>query len=53
MICKNLKTNIQYNYRFIEDGKVELENQYNVFSVLYEDWCMDYLVIDKWNDLKY
>ena len=53
MICKHLITKEEYNYRFVEDGKVELENKYNIFTVLYEDWCQDFLVIDKWNTLKF
>ncbi len=53
MICRNCNTRKDYNYRFIEDGKVELKNQFENFSILYEDWCDDYYIIDKWNTLKF
>lgn len=53
MICRSWTTKEDYNYKFIEDGKVELENQHNIFSVLYEDWCNEYYVIDKWKTLKF
>ena len=52
MICRNLTTKEDYNYRFVDDGKVELENQYDIFTILYEDWCNDYYVVNKWNSLK-
>lgn len=52
MICKNLKTNLYYNYRFYEDMTVELNDNVNPsFFVTYHDWCIDYLVIDKWRNL--
>ena len=53
MICRNLSTDEHYNYRFIEDGKVELENEFNIFSINYEDWCLNYLVVNKWKSLKF
>ena len=53
MICRNLSTDEHYNYRFIEDGKVELENEFNIFSINYEDWCLNYLVVNKWKNLKF
>ena len=40
-------------HRFIEDGKVELENEFNIFSINYEDWCLNYLVVNKWKSLKF
>ena len=51
MICKKINSDQLYNYKFIEDGKVELENQYEVFSITYEEWCMGFYVIDKWNSI--
>ncbi len=53
MICKNFSTGIRYNYSFVDNGEVKLENLNETFRVKYEDWCQDYLIIDKWNDLKY
>jgi len=51
MICKSEKTNEQYNYSFIEDGKVLLENKFDVFSIPYEDWVNEYYVISKLDKL--
>ena len=54
MICRNIINRYDYNYKFIEDGLVELSNinMEKPIYVKYEDWCMDYYVIDKWNDLR-
>ena len=57
MICKNINTGFLYNYSFIENGMVLLENpqlkDYPIsMTVKYEDWCNDYYVIDKWNSLE-
>lgn len=52
MICRSWETQKDYNYKFVEDGKVELENEYDIFTVLYEDWVNEYYIIDKWNSLK-
>ena len=48
MICKNLKTDIKYNYSFQED-KVRLWNPTKKpFFISYEQWNKEYLIIDKW-----
>ena len=52
MICKNFTSNERYNYSFVENGEVLLENLNESFRVKYEDWCQDYLILDKWNSLK-
>lgn len=57
MICKNISTGFLYNYSFVKNGMVLLENphlkDYPVsMKVNYEDWCMDYYIIDKWNSLE-
>lgn len=53
MICKNIISEDLYNYKFIEDGLVELNNpdMFEPKYVKYEDWCMDYYVVDKWKSL--
>ena len=53
MICRSWETRKDYNYKFVEDGKVELENEHDIFTVTYEDWCNEYYIIDKWNSLKF
>jgi len=52
MICKNLTTKEEFNYSFIPEGMVKLENPVKTIEVKYEDWCQDYLITDKWNNLK-
>lgn len=49
MICKSDIDGEYYNYRFIEDGVVELSRPdiENALFVKYEDWCMDYHIINK------
>ena len=51
MICRNISTKEDFNYKFIEEGKVQLTNPTKEYIILYEDWCMDYLIIDKWRNL--
>ena len=51
MICKNLTNNVVYEYTFEEGGNVRLRNKEQDFMILYEDWCNDYLIIDKWKKL--
>lgn len=52
MICKNLKTGKLFNYHFNEYNKVELDNGkgWNI-GINYDDWCQEYLIIDKWRNL--
>lgn len=52
MICRSWETKKDYNYKFIEDNKLELENDEDIFTVSYEDWLNEYYIIDKWNSLK-
>ena len=53
MICKNELTNEYYDYKFIEDGIVELTRPDCEDPVLvkYEDWCFDYCIIDIYHSL--
>lgn len=56
MICKCIESGFLYNYSFIDGGKVLLENPHlkdypMSLEVNYEDWCMDYYVVDKWKSL--
>ena len=51
MICKSTQTNEEYNYSFVENGCVVLENQYHTFSIPYEDWVNEYYVVSKLNKL--
>lgn len=56
MICKCINTGFLYNYSFVDNGMVYLENPNlkdypQSLKVKYEDWCMDYLIIDKWRSL--
>lgn len=56
MICKCINNGFLYNYSFVDDGMVYLENPNlkdypQSLKVKYEDWCMDYLIIDKWRSL--
>lgn len=51
MICKDCKTGIPYNYSFVEDGKILLENKDETKEVDYEIWVDDYYVYDKFGSL--
>jgi hypothetical protein len=53
MICKSTKTNEEYNYSFIENGSVLLENQSHTFSIPYEDWVNEYYIVSKLNYLRW
>lgn len=53
MICKSTKTNEEYNYSFVENGDVLLENQSHAFSISYEDWVNEYYVVSKLYYLKW
>ena len=49
MICKNLSTNVKYNYQMPNPDKVKLWNPTTrPFYISYDEWCKDYLIIDKW-----
>ena len=47
MICANNITKKRYKYTFVEDGKVELESDYDIFSIPYEEWKDEYYVVKK------
>ena len=51
MICRNCLTNEDYNYTFINDGLVKLDNHIKSFEIKYEDWVNEYDVINKWESL--
>lgn len=57
MICKSDLNGMYFNYKFIEEGVVELTN--NILKqpllIKYEDWVNDYYIIDKlnWKDLEH
>lgn len=53
MICKSELNNKYYDYKFTEDGIVELARPdiKDPILVKYEDWCNDYYVIDKYRNL--
>ena len=51
MICKSTQTNEEYNYSFVENGGVLLENQSHTFSIPYEDWVNEYYIVSKLNKL--
>jgi hypothetical protein len=53
MICKNIKTNVLYNYLFSE-GNVNLSNpNYDEnFTVSYDEWLKNYYIIDKWKTIR-
>ena len=53
MICAALNTGERYNYSFVENGEVLLENAEQKFTVLYENWVEDFLIIDKWSKLNF
>ena len=53
MICKSTQTNEEYNYSFVENGCVLLENQYHTFSIPYENWVNEYYVVSKLYNLKW
>ena len=54
MICKRNSDGKYFNYSFINDAIVKVENPHAVDDttfVNYPEWCRDYLVIDKWRSL--
>ena len=51
MVCRSWNTKVDYEYTFEEGGKVRLRNPLQDFTVLYEDWCNDYYILDKWKIL--
>lgn len=54
MICKSDINGEYYDYRFVEDEVVELSrpDMKNVLFVKYEDWCMNYHIINKWKSIR-
>ena len=51
MICKNIKTNILYNYFFDNYNRVMINDGFESTTVNYKDWCEDFYVVDKWKNL--
>lgn len=51
MICRNILTKVDYNYKFIDKETVELSNVDKTEIINYKDWCKDYLIIDKWRTI--
>lgn len=51
MICKNIKTNILYNYFFDNYNRVMINNGFESTTVNYKDWCKDFYIVDKWKNL--
>ena len=48
MICKSERSpHNEYAYRFVDNGEVELSNENETFRISYEDWSLDYYIIDK------
>ena len=47
MICRNAFTDEDYNYSFVDNGMVKLENQNENMIIKYEDWIDEYFVVDK------
>ena len=52
MICANNKTNVLYNYSFINDNELRLENSNEKFIINYEKWLNEYYIKDKFSKLK-
>ena len=52
MICRSWKNREGFNYRFLENEDVELENARGKFAIPYNEWLRDYYIIDKWDELK-
>lgn len=51
MVCKNISTQIEYRYTFIENGNVRLvDKDSNEIIESYENWCTDYYITDKWRN---
>ena len=51
MICKNIKTNILYNYFFDNYNRVMINDGFESITVNYKDWCKDFYVVDKLKSL--
>ena len=59
MICKQIETGKYFNYRFLNNKEVEIDDSDGFIKKLtYESWLNDYFIIDKWryltdNDIEY
>lgn len=53
MICRNESSGVLFNYKFVEEGMVELSNNEleQPKLVKYEDWCNEYYIVDKWRTI--
>ena len=55
MICKRLSDGKYFNYRFINDVVVQIDNpNYPIerANVYYKDWLDNYIIINKWDYIK-
>ena len=55
MICKRISDNMYFNYRFINDAIVQIDNpNYPIerANVYYKDWLDNYIIINKWDYIK-
>ena len=54
MICsRNGHPEVRYNYEFIQEtDQVKIFNNdfYDVIS--YDDWCLEYYIVDKWGSVE-
>ena len=47
MICRNNLTKEDFNYSFIENNCVKLENKFHTVIEKYENWINNYYIINK------
>jgi hypothetical protein len=55
MICKRISDNMYFNYRFINDAVVQIDNpNYPIerANVYYKDWLDNYIIVNKWDYIK-
>lgn len=55
MICKRLSDGKYFNYAFINDVVVQIDNpNYPIerANVYYKDWLDNYIIINKWDYIK-
>lgn len=51
MICKKTLQDKIYNYSFVENGLVKLDNHEEEIVIPYEEWKENYYVVDKWSKI--
>ena len=55
MICKRLSDGKYFNYQFINDVVVQIDNpNYPIerANVYYKDWLDNYIIVNKWDYIK-